>query len=101
MVNLSYLRTVTQFADFGLNRLQIFKGFGSFLNVAQQRCRVIDGSHLNAAAGKPLTVFRSDLKILFDDGFGGNAAPSAPYTSPAPSPSQFEELLDGDEDLPF
>jgi len=34
-------------------------------------------------------------------GFGGNAAPSAPYTSPAPSPSQFEELLDGDEDLPF
>ncbi len=36
------------------------------------------------------------------DNFGyGTAAPTAPRTAPAPAASQFEELLDGDEDLPF
>ena len=34
-------------------------------------------------------------------GFDNSTAPAAPSYTPAPGGSQFEELLDGDEDLPF
>lgn len=35
------------------------------------------------------------------DNFGFGGAPASAPVPPAPSGSQFEELLDGDEDLPF
>ena len=60
-----------QLSDLGLNTFQVQKGLRALLLIPQQRRRVIDGRHLDAAPLEPLAVLLRDLEILLDDGFGG------------------------------
>ena len=65
---------LAQLPYLGLDGLEVLKGFRTLAHIPQQSGGVVNGRHLNAAPGKPLSVLAGDFEIFFDNRLGGDTA---------------------------